>query len=178
MPLELPRLLEQVDVGLAVRAEAEPRAGREQRVRGHHAVTEVPLRRRARADVRRRPAEAREVVFREVHAVHRGEVRAGEADLVDEPGRAHPVLRLAGAVLRGLLGQVQVHHSACACRGVVEPLAGHGAALCGASPTEVSGSCARADADLLGAGEVRVDGRPSMKRRWRGFGSTPWPARA
>ena len=72
---QLARVFEQVYLRVAVGAERERDARGEERVRGHDAVAEVALGRRARADRRPRACERARLSGRDVDGVDAGEAR-------------------------------------------------------------------------------------------------------
>ena len=109
--LHRPGLLEGVDHGVRVAAEAERRPRPAESRRGTDAVGEVSLGRRAEADRRSGVAEEAEIVLGEVSRVDRGEAGADGARPCQQRSRGHPVLAEALLVLSRLLGEVGVKRS-------------------------------------------------------------------
>src|SRR6266540_4046120 len=101
-------LLEQVDDGVAVAADAQRAAGGGQRRGGADAVGQVALGGRAHADGRAGGAEAADVVVAEAGGVDRGGARTEHAAAVGQGRGRQSGDRQALVVLGALLGQVQV----------------------------------------------------------------------
>src|SRR6266496_2203688 len=101
-------LLEQVDDGVAVAADAQRAAGGGQRRGGADAVGQVALGGRAHADGRAGGAEAADVVVAEPGGVDRGGARTEHAAAVGQGRGRQSGDRQALVVLGALLGQVQV----------------------------------------------------------------------
>jgi hypothetical protein len=103
-----PRLLEQVDDGMAVAAEAQRAAGVGERSGVADAVGEIPFRGGAEAHGRVGVAEFGAVGVGEVRGVHRRRTRTEDPGVGQHLGRRAAVVRQARVVLGALLGEVYV----------------------------------------------------------------------
>ena len=105
-------LFEQIDHGVAVGAEAEQPASRQQRGRRSDAVTEVTFGGGAEAHPRRRPVHVGDVLGRQVGGVYRRRPGPQRADIAQHRGRRGAMHRDALLDFAGLLGGMNVQRSA------------------------------------------------------------------